>query len=480
MRRRLSHPLVLSMGRVLGPSRREILTVLAFVIFLFSSPRARADQVRPLIRGADSLLTFVSTIDQARKSLDLTTFIFGPCDSSGQVVMDAMKNAVRRGVRVRVLLDAYIFDEQTLQNLASDLTRSGVQLRIYNNSFKLSLAFNPRTHVKLMVADGETYIAGGRNLSDEYFGLNEGLNFLDQDVWVHGASARAASAGFDELWGSRLASVPAPIGAPVSWAMFCERHDAGRFWPVKKTVRALEPRGASDVGVVRDCAKVSYVQDSPAFFGAPSAPGSDEVANVPYLSGERLVLKRATGAYAKFIGDTRARLEVLNWSYVPVGVVRDAFARLRERKIPVQVLTNRDPEEDGLNEEAVAFLSAASAERDGVGSQSVVRLSGRGSMNDRNRLTPRSATFRIHAKMAIRDRRDVLVGSFNLDPRSTETNLENLVIVRDCPALAKDLHERLQDIRRFYIADVERKIVAEDDESGTLTKVYSWIVYNFL
>ncbi len=40
--------------------------------------------------------------------------------------------------------------------------------------------------MKFMVVDGEAYIAGGRNISDEYFGLSTGYNFIDRDVLVRG------------------------------------------------------------------------------------------------------------------------------------------------------------------------------------------------------------------------------------------------------------------------------------------------------
>jgi putative cardiolipin synthase len=55
-------------------------------------------------------------------------------------------------------------------------------------------------HNKLIVADNHFAILGGRNLGDEYFGLNCTFNFLDIDVLAVGPVARESSELFDHFW----------------------------------------------------------------------------------------------------------------------------------------------------------------------------------------------------------------------------------------------------------------------------------------
>ena len=55
-------------------------------------------------------------------------------------------------------------------------------------------------HNKLIVADNRIAILGGRNLGDEYFGLNSSFNFLDIDVLGVGPVARESSELFDHFW----------------------------------------------------------------------------------------------------------------------------------------------------------------------------------------------------------------------------------------------------------------------------------------
>jgi putative cardiolipin synthase len=59
-------------------------------------------------------------------------------------------------------------------------------------------------HNKLLVADNRIAILGGRNLGDEYFGLNRNFNFLDIDVLGVGPVARESSELFDHFWNSHL------------------------------------------------------------------------------------------------------------------------------------------------------------------------------------------------------------------------------------------------------------------------------------
>ena len=54
-----------------------------------------------------------------------------------------------------------------------------------------------------MVADNRLTILGGRNLGNDYFGLNYPYNFLDLDVLGLGPAARLMSKIFDHFWNSK-------------------------------------------------------------------------------------------------------------------------------------------------------------------------------------------------------------------------------------------------------------------------------------
>jgi phosphatidylserine/phosphatidylglycerophosphate/cardiolipin synthase-like enzyme len=73
---------------------------------------------------------------------------------------------------------------------------------------------NRRMHNKQMIADNRAAIIGGRNIGDEYFGLNENFNFHDLDVLAVGPAAREASAVFDRYWNSDTVRRPPAVPAP--------------------------------------------------------------------------------------------------------------------------------------------------------------------------------------------------------------------------------------------------------------------------
>src|SRR3546814_18987958 len=58
-------------------------------------------------------------------------------------------------------------------------------------------------HNKSLTADGATSILGGRNIGDIYFGVGEGVQFIDTDVMVAGQAAADSGTDFDRYWQSR-------------------------------------------------------------------------------------------------------------------------------------------------------------------------------------------------------------------------------------------------------------------------------------
>jgi cardiolipin synthase len=107
-------------------------------------------------------------IDGARESVYLGSYIFGN-DAAGIPVADALINAHRRGVRVRVLVDG-VGALYSLPTIVSYLKRQGVVV----HRFLHSLApwrmpyMNLRNHRKIMVVDRQVGFTGGMNIRAGY------------------------------------------------------------------------------------------------------------------------------------------------------------------------------------------------------------------------------------------------------------------------------------------------------------------------
>lgn len=134
-------------------------------------------------------------IDAAVGSVELETYIF----KSGHVGDEFLRRltlAASRGVRVRVLVDAYGSGELP-DGYFEPLTAAGGAVREFNPKRLLRLSF--RNHRKLLCCDGVA-IAGGLNVADEYDGDGVERGWRDFAVEVNGEVAAELRSSFDRMW----------------------------------------------------------------------------------------------------------------------------------------------------------------------------------------------------------------------------------------------------------------------------------------
>jgi putative cardiolipin synthase len=417
------------------------------------APRAaHADQIQLLDRGDQSLSAFYTAIQGAHKTIDMATFLFEPCDSAPKLLLNALVRKARSGVKVRLVIDAYSLKANVKHALPAYL--AGVpnfELRYFNDALTF-LTMNGRSHAKVFVVDGHTanrlQIVGGRNMTDEYFGLSPSMNYVDHDLLIRGASAAQAQAEYEELWAA--SGRARPTGDAREFAAMCLRPTA-RDAAVAKAV-ARESEQILAARPVRRCENVTYTLDRPGFSDCQTCakPGTDR----DFMYGETLANKRTTGLFLSFLRGTRAKLEIANQYYMPWLQMDDELARLRQERKTVDVYANAtgDIEAPTRNAAFTCYIQSAAA-RTSVGTQRVSLLSSKGSLGSPWGQSVRGAPWRIHAKSAIRDGQDVLVSSFNIDPRSYHTNLESAVVVEDCPGLAADLSASYEPLRETARAD---------------------------
>ena len=198
-----------------------------------SPPSSSGFQLLPVASAAYE--TRLALANQAERTLDVQTFIFS-ADDTGRYLLDALRAAAVRGVRVRLLVDD-LNTAGTDAMLAGFAGEPNVEVRLFNLFVKerSSLAarlleslheldrVNHRMHNKLFIADNALAVFGGRNTGDEYFMRAKGGNFVDFDVLAAGAVVPALSGSFDDYWNSAYAyPVHAVIrgDAPLSNAEF--------------------------------------------------------------------------------------------------------------------------------------------------------------------------------------------------------------------------------------------------------------------
>ena len=178
-----------------------------------------------LDRGQDSLIARLHLIHSAKKSIELQTFIFEQ-DDSGQLTLQALLDAAKRGVKVRVLLDQQfgLADPNLQAYLAS--YHENFELRLYNPLFdeartqKLEFVagifftfkkLNQRMHSKLLLVDDKIAVIGGRNIEDRYFDWSGVYNYRDRDLLIAGPVAKEMETNFEAFWGYRKSLPPTSL-----------------------------------------------------------------------------------------------------------------------------------------------------------------------------------------------------------------------------------------------------------------------------
>jgi cardiolipin synthase len=131
-------------------------------------PLVGGNRVDILHNGEQAYPAMLDAINQAKRSIYLTTYIF-ETNRTGRIFINALHDAVQRGVDVRVIVDG--IGEFTQLPLATWLLhRKNVPCARFlpPRLFPLSIYVNLRTHHKLLVVDSELGFAGGMNIGDRH------------------------------------------------------------------------------------------------------------------------------------------------------------------------------------------------------------------------------------------------------------------------------------------------------------------------
>jgi putative cardiolipin synthase len=435
---------------------REHMKTLFTLITMLLVSTAQAENLRMLTHGEQSLAAHLSAIRNAKSSVDLMTYLLEPCDSAGKLLLGTLADRARRGVTVRVIIDAYQLTGAKRDLLTTYFAENRIQFKLYNDSSFFSS--NNRSHMKILLIDGATakptLFADGSNLTDQYFGLSAKGNYIGNDMVLRGAAAYDARRAFDGIWSSNITSVPRVGSDVTAFRQQClgtTKRDAQVTAHMNSSAKSMLSGGA-----IHGCTQVEYVVDNPSFMDYdPTSRDNDGGAqSQDYMTPARMAKKQTTAAMLKFINGAQRSLNMENPYYLPVYGLSTALDSARARRVNILILTNKKADSDvaSMSNDMTHFMAKAAA-RDSTGTMLVLPISSLGGLNDRGSLSPKGTSWIIHAKTAVRDHRDIMVSSFNLDPRSYNTNLEAGVVIHNCPSLAREIEAHYKQLLNVYVND---------------------------
>ncbi len=133
---------------------------------IVARPLTPGNRVEALVNGDQAFPAMLTAIDSARTSISLMSYIFDN-DASGKKFVEALARAVKRGVEVRVLIDAagtrYSFPSITHRLKHANVKTARFLPASLFTPWRVTTV-NLRNHRKAMIVDGRTAFTGGMNI----------------------------------------------------------------------------------------------------------------------------------------------------------------------------------------------------------------------------------------------------------------------------------------------------------------------------
>lgn len=393
--------------------------------------------------GREAFTARIAMTDLTEKTLDLQYYLWEPDDTGRLLVLHTLM-AADRGVKVRVLLDDIGLQGRDSMIAAMD-AHPNIEIRIFNPFSHRGLhAFdfltdtqrvNHRMHNKTVIMDNCFALVGGRNIGNNYFGVSDEINFRDMDIAAVGPVVRDVSTMYDYFWNGKW-SVPMAVLNKKTYTMK----------DLEKQRKILEAK------VAKDQYPYPLEKDSKKFQNNLRSLLNNFVwakGNIFYNDPKQMKRMKSEQTDT-LIHRLHRRLVLLKKSisveaayFIPGEEGMAYLTAMRKKGIKVRILTNSLKSNDvltayaGYNTYRKALLQIGvelyELKDDAGGSKIINHTPVKGNVSSG-----------LHAKIMVFDNKEVFVGSFNLDPRSSNINTEEGLYVKSS-ALAKKVKEYMKE-----------------------------------
>ena len=391
-------------------------------------------------QGKEAFLARAALIHYAERSIDVQYFHFHD-DLVGHLFAEQLVKAAERGVRVRMLLDDMDLEGRD-KNISIMSAYPNIEMRIFNpfdrkrgRKTQFLTRFGSvtrRMHNKSFTVDGQVAIVGGRNIGNEYFQADPTNAFADLDVMVIGPAVQEVLTAFDRYWNSDLAY-------PVSVLIEGEP-TAAEIKKAREELKShIEDQETSIyVQMLRETDLFKKIQEDTVFFKWGEA---ELIYDLP----EKVLHDFDKTEYhlipklKPYIESLTEELIIITPYFVP-GQLGTAFLlELVERGVRVRILTNSLASTDvpavhaGYSDYRIKLLEGGVELYELNPKYSLQKQTGKQEIDQSHKDT-------LHAKTFALDRKQMFIGSLNLDPRSLIHNTE-IGLVISCEELAQGFGE---------------------------------------
>lgn len=399
-----------------------------------------------LSSGIAALQQRINMIRSAKNSIDMEYFIYHTeTDIPARVITQELIKKAKEKVRIRFLVDSSSTVLKLKDAYATVLRDHGIHVRYYNaeeSPISNFMKANQRNHRKSLVVDGLEALTGGRNIGAEYFDLSDQYNFLDTDVYIKGSIAKTIQDSFEAYWYSPLSSEPKYLMArglngknnpeykkEISKAMkmITESKKDKDYW---ETLNSWGPMMlAKQFRTI--CNDSTFVSDLP----------SDNNDSRRVFNTIKNVVSTATSS-----------LDIESPYFVITDVGTQLFNNLLNKpNFTLNIQTNSLHSTDASYTVAAFYPMVGKLTSRGVNVW-IYKGEKPNYMGTPIFKTKKEIIWGIHSKRAIVDGQTTLIGTYNVDPRSTKLNNEMVYICHNNKELAANVlqemyHRRAQSAK---------------------------------
>ena len=388
-------------------------------------------------KNDEALAWRIALIEQAQHSIDAQYYRWHS-DTSGKLLISKLIEAADRGVRVRLLLDD-IHTLGTDHRIATLNRHKNIEVRLFNPfrirwSVQLFRVFellwnlnrlNHRMHNKLLIADNVASIIGGRNIGDEFFGLNKSFVFRDLDLIACGHSVNKLSYSFDLFWNSALSK--------TARRLIAFRPGRIDFRQMKKH---LDRNIALSQKIIQRIEKLkNTLLSNPELKNELISSEANVFYDLP--DAEPIEEKHMAHDLYQCNMHTQKQLTIISAYFIPSKAFIASLQTLLNNGVRIKVLTNSLASIDVT----VAFTGYERYRRQllDMGVELFEFRAEPKYLSTYSASTINVDYLSLHAKSIIYDDASVYVGTLNLDPRSEQLNTEIGLFVQNA-RLAESVH----------------------------------------
>ncbi|MGA1863721.1 MAG: cardiolipin synthase [bacterium] len=164
-------------------------------------PASNGNQIELLSEGGLAYFRLMELLENAKHSIDITTFILGH-DEVGRAIIEILTKKAKQGLKIRLILDS-LGCLKTRGRFVDPLREAGGKVGIFMPMlpFHRKWSAHLRNHRKIIIVDQDSAIVGGMNLAVTYMGSDpDKSRWNDFSVLVKGPLVSDICQIFDADW----------------------------------------------------------------------------------------------------------------------------------------------------------------------------------------------------------------------------------------------------------------------------------------